>query len=146
MTLKELSDHLQQILESGACQDLLELKSWLNEIDVEGWSDMVHFQDERYCRNIISHSTLFDLVIICWKPGQGSPIHDHPEKGCLVRVLRGVIGDELQGPDGEITRNQYSEGEVLYINNDMGKHQVFNNSQANAVSLHIYAPGEYEPQ
>lgn len=28
----------------------------------------------------------FDLLLLCWKPGAISAIHDHPEAGCWVKV------------------------------------------------------------
>ena len=145
MNLQSISDTLQDQLRSGKCNDLISLKKWLDTIDVEGWKEMVNYQEEKYCRNVFTNSTLFDLVVICWKPGQGSPVHDHPEKGCLVKILHGTLGDELTSADGSVKRNKYQEGDVLYINNDMGMHRVFNQSDQGAVSLHIYAPGEYTP-
>ncbi|CAM9563521.1 unnamed protein product [Scytosiphon promiscuus] len=33
----------------------------------------------------------FELLLLCWRPGATSVIHDHPKAGCWVKVLKGEL-------------------------------------------------------
>ncbi|CAM9292350.1 unnamed protein product [Pylaiella littoralis] len=33
----------------------------------------------------------FDLLLLCWRPGGASVIHDHPKAGCWVKMLTGEL-------------------------------------------------------
>ena len=57
----------------------------------DDWRDYVHFREECYARNLVSASELFELLVICWQPGQVSPIHDHQGQRCWMGVLEGGI-------------------------------------------------------
>lgn len=39
----------------------------------------------------------FDLLLLCWRPGAASVIHDHPEAGCWVKVGWSVGWSFLSG-------------------------------------------------
>ena len=48
--------------------------------------------DQKYTRNLIStDNELYTLLLLCWSPGQASPIHDHPCDGCWMRVVHGQV-------------------------------------------------------
>ena len=42
-----------------------------------------------YTRNLISSTTYFDLILLCWNGGQCSPIHAHAGSNCWLSVLKG---------------------------------------------------------
>lgn len=35
------------------------------------------FNEVRYARNLVERNQYFELIVICWKAGQQSPIHNH---------------------------------------------------------------------
>ena len=37
---------------------------------------------------------LFEIIIISWNYNQKSPIHNHPENGCLMKILKGSLTEE----------------------------------------------------
>jgi cysteine dioxygenase len=49
----------------------------------------VRFRDDKYARHSIRRTDLFDVILLCWKPGQLSPVHNHQGNSGWVRVLRG---------------------------------------------------------
>ena len=53
------------------------------------WLPRMAFRDDKYARHSIHRTDLFDLILLCWKPGQLSPIHNHQGNSGWVRVLRG---------------------------------------------------------
>ncbi len=58
--------------------------------------------NQRYSRHLLhaDPEDRFSLLCLVWKPGQGTPIHDHPEWGVLG-VLRGKMRFINYAPDEE---------------------------------------------
>ena len=63
----------------------------LNPVVLGDVEPYVQFSDEKYARNPIFRNDYFELLCLCWKSGQRSPIHDHKGSNCCVRVLLGTI-------------------------------------------------------
>lgn len=53
------------------------------------WRERMAFRDDKYARHAICRTELFDMLVLCWKPGQVSPVHNHQGNLGWVRVLRG---------------------------------------------------------
>lgn len=125
--------------------ELDELRARLDDdsISAELLADYIHFSDERYSRNLLAHGPQYYALVLCWKPGQASPIHDHRGASCGVRVIQGTAtetsfrkqGDTLV-PD-RVTIMQ--AGEVCGSFDD-DIHEIRNNGGDNLVTLHIYSP------
>ncbi len=101
------------------------------------------FTDERYARNLVYKCENFECLVLCWRPGQRSPIHDHANSICAVYTLGGVLSADnyRQTTNGHI-RADYSEdfkpGSVLSIQTTE-IHQVSNLQDAqDLISLHFY--------
>jgi cysteine dioxygenase len=41
------------------------------------WKEYVHFNDIKYARNLVDKTERLELILLCWKAGQVSPIHNH---------------------------------------------------------------------
>jgi cysteine dioxygenase len=55
------------------------------------WLPRARFRDDRYARHLIDRTDLFSAILLCWKPGQGTPVHNHQGNLGWIRVLRGRI-------------------------------------------------------
>lgn len=53
------------------------------------WRPRVAFRADKYARHSIHRTELYDLILLCWSPGQVSPVHNHQGNSGWVRVLRG---------------------------------------------------------
>ena len=113
----------------------------------DSWRRYVAFDPSRYTRNLVARSELFELLILCWSPGQRSPIHDHQGQRCWMAVLEGEI-EEAQYPMPEAGRpapmrsfakKTFASGDVAFINDDIGLHDIAPTTGRPAVSLHLYA-------
>jgi len=51
----------------------------------------LYFCAGRYTRNLIHHTSLFDLIAICWEIGQKSAIHNHTNQRCWMAVAYGKV-------------------------------------------------------
>lgn len=89
----------------------------------------------------------FDPYLLIWSKNNFSPIHDHPERGCILKVLKGSIKEiRYSNPElKEIQTSVLNEGDTSYIHDIEGFHKVKNNNQEKlSISLHIYSPKGYK--
>ena len=65
----------------------------LSSADIEDRSlmEFVNFRRDKYTRNLVRRTELFDVIVLCWQPGQMTPIHNHSGQRGWVRVLRGQM-------------------------------------------------------
>lgn len=54
----------------------------------EHWAKYAHRNPaKQYTRNLVCELPgIFNLLILVWTPGQASPIHDHADSHCLMKV------------------------------------------------------------
>ncbi|EXJ63747.1 cysteine dioxygenase [Cladophialophora yegresii CBS 114405] len=114
-----------------------------------------------YTRNLVDEGNgKSNLLIIVWNPGRCSPIHDHADAHCVMKILKGSLKETLyalpQGatelgasnassdvstPPQVVKETLYSQNEVTYISDKIGLHRISNPSNDEvAVSLHLYTP------
>lgn len=60
-------------------------------LDEKSLRPFVRFADDHYTRNLIHRDSLFDIMVLCWKPGQGTPIHTHNGQLGWAFATEGVI-------------------------------------------------------
>ena len=84
-------------------------------------------------------------LVLVWSPGKGSPIHDHGNAHCLMKILRGNLTEtrynfpesaQGDGPMKVISKKTYKENQVAYMADELGLHRVTNEGSDFAVSLH----------
>ncbi|KAL6860182.1 hypothetical protein ACO1O0_004208 [Amphichorda felina] len=103
-----------------------------------------------YTRNLVDEGNgKSNLLVLVWTPGKGSPIHDHGNAHCLMKILRGNLtetrfefpeSEEGEGPMTVIAKKTYKENQVAYMADELGLHRVTNEGSDFAVSLHLYTP------
>ena len=105
-----------------------------------------YFGERTYRRNLLHTGPAYQALVLCWKNGQRSPIHDHRGSSCGVRVLRGVATETVfnLSPNGMILATQsreLSQGSVC-ASQDADIHQMSNLQAGGAdlVTLHVYSP------
>ena len=112
-------------------------------LDSSSLEEYIHFSDERYARNLLAHGPQFYALVLCWKPGQASPIHDHKGASCGVRVIQGSATEtSCQWRDGKLVPGRVTTmqaGEVCGSFDD-DIHEIRNNGDDKLVTLHVYSP------
>jgi cysteine dioxygenase len=116
------------------------------DIDLAELADHVRFSERGYARNLVRAGPWYHLLVLCWRNGQRSPIHDHAGSSCAVRVLRGVLTETRFefAPHGRVkavgSRDLAVGGTCASA--DLDVHQVSNlqDGSADLVTLHIYSP------
>ncbi len=112
------------------------------------WKCYARFCDERYTRNLVYRDDIFDILILCWNKEQESAIHDHPENGCIVKILEGSLIEKVYDKSGTklILTKKLVKGDISYQRGAEGLHNIVNEGNKCAVTIHVYSPPNYTPK
>ena len=104
------------------------------------------FKPGTYARHRVCRSEFVEMLVLCWRPGQRTPIHDHNGSHGAVRVCCGVMWETIFALDEahklfyhrarEWNSGQVTGADVPDIH-QLGNPEV---SGQNLVTLHLYAP------
>jgi cysteine dioxygenase len=127
---------------------LEELKEMLGEsgVDIDDARPFLIFRDAGYTRNLVRAGPWFNLLVLCWRNGQRSPIHDHTGSSCGMLILKGVAAETtfLLAENGHAwpTGTHFHHPGSIAATQDADIHQVSNlqDNGADLVTLHIYSP------
>jgi len=142
--LAPFMDYMKGLTERPALEEVVDK---LNEFEIstEELGAHVQFHNSSYRRNLMFENEHVQLLCLCWKSGQRSPIHDHADSICGVKVITGIASETIYEltPSGYIkpvSTVDYGEGVVGSQDDDT--HQIANLQVAdeNLVTLHCYAP------
>lgn len=112
----------------------------------ENVAPFVRFGRDCYRRNIVHTGPAYQALVLCWRSGQRSPIHDHRGSACALRVLEGVATETLFefSPCGLLyaTKTRAAKAGTVCASFDMDIHQMGNLEPAgqDLITLHIYSP------
>jgi cysteine dioxygenase len=143
--LEDLVQYLESLQDRAPLAELVSRLEGL-DIECEDVASFVRFSQRGYTRNLVRGGPWYNVLVLCWRNGQRSPIHDHKGSSCGVRVLRGTATETLFdfAPNGHVKAlfsRDLAEGSVCGSQDD-DLHQV-SNLQANGrdlVTLHVYSP------
>lgn len=114
------------------------------KIPIEDFEKYTSWSKECYTRNCIINNEKFELILICWKEGDQTSIHDHDGEECWVKVIEGEFKEtiyklnDLQELD--IVKSSISKkNQITYMKDFMGFHKLENVSKKRSMSLHLYA-------
>jgi cysteine dioxygenase len=144
-TLQSLLDYLDNLEERAPLEELTARLAAL-DINCADVADYIRFSDRGYSRNLVRAGPWYNVLVLCWKNGQRSPIHDHAESTCAVRVLRGTATETTFqfAPNGHVwaTGSKLHRPGTVMGSQDADMHQVSNLQAGNAdlVTMHIYTP------
>lgn len=102
-----------------------------------------------YTRNLVDEGNgKANLLVLVWTPGKSSPIHDHGNAHCLMKILHGNLTEtRYDFPDGDKekpmeikSQRVHKKNAVAYMADELGLHRMSNHGSDFAVSLHLYTP------
>ena len=115
----------------------------------DDWRKYINFSDRTYTRRILKEysNDMFEFVLICWNNDQYTPIHDHPERGCIMKVLEGGLWEHrytkcCYGNYDVHEKSYVVRNDVTYIEGNDTIHKIINDN-LQTVTLHIYSPAGY---
>lgn len=132
----------------------------------EALARYIHWNDSFYTRNLIHRDDLFEVLALCWRPGQKTPVHTHNGQLGWMKTIQGevtiqeyryircsspenqnVVGlDCLAGGcNVELERLRTlvstNDGTVATVDKTQTIHQIENTdtAESGSVTLHIYS-------
>jgi cysteine dioxygenase len=135
-------------------------------VGIEALKEYIWWRDEFYTRNLIYRDDLFEVMAICWKAGQKTPIHTHngqlgwmtvPQgevvienyhhESCNAPENQNVVNIDCLGGATEIHLDRVGllrcneSSDVAIVSKTQSIHRILNTDPAAAgcVSLHIYS-------
>jgi cysteine dioxygenase len=144
----DLAGLVERLSRGGARPTFEELNALLAGVEVgaDELRPYVGFKEGTYARHRVHLGEHAELLVLCWRPGQRTPIHDHAGSFGVVRVLRGVMWETLFEM-GETEGLRYQLGREWTPGHITGAdvpdiHQLGNPdvSGQDLVTLHLYSP------
>ena len=84
---------------------------------------------------------IYGMYLVVWNPYCETSIHNHPEGGCLMKILEGNITQHKFRSNEMLTETQeLRKNDICYINDNIGLHRISNNNMNYSYSLHLYSP------
>jgi cysteine dioxygenase len=107
------------------------------------FSPYCNFKEDGYARNCVIKTEEFELILICWKKDDITPIHGHDNKQCWVYLVEGEMTEIRyeQNDSGDLiekNRMNLTKGKLTYMEDSMGYHMLENPTEENSMSLHLY--------
>ena len=117
------------------------------EIPKSAFEVFCSWSESTYTRNCIFENERFELILICWQSSHKTPIHDHGGEECWVKVIDGEFKETVYKSNevSEVSEvnilktTLFKAGDISYMIDFMGCHQLKNLSSHRALSLHLYA-------
>lgn len=137
------------ILESvDTAPDLAQIYQWLEkaEVSLEELQPYTAFKEGNYWRHRVCRNKFIEMLVLCWRPGQRTPIHDHNGSHGGVKVCQGLMWETTfnYDPDAGL---EYKSARELPHGSVTGSyvpdiHQLGNPdvSGQDLITLHVYAP------
>jgi cysteine dioxygenase len=141
-TLETMSELIQVLDEEERTQYTTILKTM--KLPIAAFEKHATWSDTCYTRNCVEENENFELILICWEKGQATAIHDHGGEECWVYFVDGEFTEHVYKKDegGKLTivETTYAKpGDVAYMIDFMGYHNLENLSNKRSMSLHLYA-------
>jgi len=145
LSLEELADRIGGLT---AVPTLGEVVDWFSSLLIRqrDYESYRFFSEPKYARNLIVRSEHAEMLLLCWKQGQRTPIHDHGGSIGVVLVCEGMVTETMfeRAPEGHVRPyNTYRRGPGVVTGADVPDiHQLLNLEQdgRELVTLHCYAP------
>ncbi len=145
LSFRELIERLES---QSAPPTLEQLNAWLAQAEIsrEDLSSYIGFKEGNYWRHRVCRNRFVEMLVLCWRPGHKTPIHDHNGSHGAVKVSEGVLWETIFTYDqdqglGYRSVRECQAGEITGADvpdiHQLGNPEV---SGQDLITIHIYAP------
>lgn len=145
ITFSELVERLNSQANPPTLEELNHLVSSVEIYDLD-LQPYIGFKEGNYWRHRVYRNEAVEMLVICWRPGQKTPIHDHNGSHGVVRVHQGLMWEtnfRFEADKGLI----YDSGRECPAGTITGAavpdiHQLGNPevSGQDLITIHVYSP------
>jgi cysteine dioxygenase len=141
-------DLIERLNEQVTPPTLEELNLWLSSVEISqlDLQPYIGFKEGNYWRHRVCRNEVVEMLVICWRPGQKTPIHDHNGSHGVVRVHQGLMWETIFAFDREKglcydTGRECPTGTVTGAEvpdiHQLGNPEV---SGQDLITVHVYSP------
>ena len=146
----KLADGLRQIPdELFDCQYVYDFMAD-SPVDIDSVSKFCFWSPDFYTRNLIYKDQRFEMMAVCWEPGQASRVHNHADQRCWMTVPMGRLKgqnfavdeyDEAKGHCKLRETDSFELSDCLTAKVELEEpiHQILNLGDERAISIHVYS-------
>jgi cysteine dioxygenase len=150
LNVLELAEGLRKIPdESFDCQYVYDFLAD-SPVDVDSVSKYCFWSRDFYTRNLIYKDQRFEMMAVCWEPGQASRVHNHADQRCWMTVPMGRLKgqnfaideyDESKGFCRLRATDSFELSDCLTAKVELEEpiHQILNQTDERAMSIHVYS-------
>jgi cysteine dioxygenase len=168
ITITDIIERLTTLPADQICIDSVIERLTDGPLDEHCLRPFMNWREDKYARNLIHRCDLFDVVLLCWEPGQGTRIHSHNGNLGWIRLVSGALEETTYqlvggGSVPDLTEIEIDEdgvghgvkleqtghsvvseiGAVSSVDRERAIHRVGNASSEDAaeqlVTLHVYS-------
>jgi cysteine dioxygenase len=145
LTFRELVSRLE---DQTTPPTLEQLNTWLlnGNISRDDLQPYLGFKEGNYWRHRVCRNDAVEMLVLCWRPGHKTPIHDHNGSHGAVKIQEGILWettfvyDQTKGlcyKNGRECQKGEVTGAGLPDIHQLGNPEV---SGQDLITIHIYAP------
>ena len=144
-SFKDLADNLNALKSVPTLPELKDLVG-RTTISPDELRPYLGFKAGNYSRHRVMRNEFVEMLVLCWKPGQRTPIHDHNGSHGAVLVHEGIMWETTFDYEAETglaykSNREFRDGELT--GSELPDiHQIGNPdvSGCDLITIHIYAP------
>jgi cysteine dioxygenase len=144
-SFKSLADTLQSLTAIPTLEETYRLIE-RTDISQNEIAPFLGFKTGNYSRHRVMRNEFVEMLVLCWKPGQRTPIHDHNGSHGAVFVHKGIMWETTFEYDADrgLTYKGNTEFRARGLTGSgvPDIHQIGNPdvSGRDLITIHIYAP------
>jgi cysteine dioxygenase len=113
-------------------------------IPEEEFIPFCRWNHKHYTRTCIARTPEFELLLMCYEPGQRTSIHDHATEEAWVRPVSGAVIEErfeavADGPLRKVSSAKLDPGSFSYLHSGHSIHRYVNPASGRSITLNLYA-------
>ena len=144
MKLKMLIHFINRYVDKFPHSNISPCSLLMDQYNGSEWKSHVHFTESKYIKKCLYNDKKrnYELILICWHEKSYSSIHKHPRKGCVLKVLNGVLTESRYKNKTKISTDIMTKNSnASYIHDKDGTHQII--PIGKSISLHLYSPSNF---
>lgn len=134
-----IDDFILEMMQVPSAQlQLSQLQDWVSRLELKDdlFERHIEFRPDAYQRKLLCRTPRFDMLILCWQPGQASTIHDHQESLNVTRVYRGQLTSRCFTAATPCLHRSSGKGSETWANAQMAVNHQHPNAKVQNVALH----------
>ncbi len=145
LSLTSLAEKLQSLAAIPSLEETYRLIE-STDISPDEIAPYLGFKTGNYSRHRVMRNEFVEMLVLCWKPGQRTPIHDHNGSHGAVFVHEGILWETTFDYDAEGGLSYKAHRELRHGGLTGSEvpdiHQLGNPdvSGRDLITIHIYAP------